>query len=67
MTQLELNEQIAAITGESLRTVSRHGFSIMQPDELWTEQDREPLAIDWDEHDSQPIRRIHRRRRTQCR
>lgn len=67
MTQLELNEQIAAITGESLRTIGRRGFSIVQPDEPWIEQDREPLAIDWDDHDAKPIHRIHRRRRTRCR
>jgi hypothetical protein len=67
MTQLELNQQIAAVTGESLRTIGRRGFSILQPDDPWIEQDREPLAIDWDDQDAKPVRRIHRRRRAQCR
>ncbi len=67
MTQDELNREIAAITGESLQTVDCRGFSLVCGDDPWIEQDREPLAIDWDEHDRQPVRRIHRRRRARCR
>ena len=50
MTQAELDQQIAARTGESLQTIQRWGFG-----PLWSvpyEPDREPLVMDWDEADA---------------
>ena len=49
MTQAELDQQIAMVTGESLCTVKQRGFSPLWP--VPYEPDREPLTVDWDEMD----------------
>ncbi len=43
MTQRELERELADITGESIATIRRRGFSVVEPPEL------EPLIVDWDE------------------
>ena len=51
MTQRELDEQIATITGESVSTIQQLGFC-----PLWAvpyERDCEPLKVEWDEVDGQ--------------
>lgn len=48
MTQRELNSAIAATTGESVSTIRRRGFSLMEPD------DAAPLMMDWDEVRPEP-------------
>jgi hypothetical protein len=42
MTQAELENELARSTGDSLSTIRRHGFSLVEV------PDREPLSIDWD-------------------
>jgi hypothetical protein len=59
MTQAEINRAVARITGESLRTVSRRGFSLADPD--FVDYDPEPAdetseiedrIVDWDRLDA---------------
>jgi hypothetical protein len=51
MSQRELDSAVAQATGESLRTIRHHGFSIVDPDVI--DFDREPnllpaQIVDWD-------------------
>jgi len=52
MTQAELEQAVADATGESLQTVRRRGFSIVQPLEVFDPDDacdpQPPQVIDWD-------------------
>ena len=51
MSQHELDAAVAQVTGESLRTVRRRGFSVVDPDQcdFDTEPDDLPVQIvDWD-------------------
>ncbi len=52
MTQLEIDEAVAAATKESLTEIRRRGFSIADRVELEDEPEW-PHAIDWDELDAQ--------------
>ncbi|QDU82629.1 hypothetical protein Pla110_43900 [Polystyrenella longa] len=47
MTQTELIHEIARHTGESQRTISNRGFTLLVP-ELPEDNDREPFVVDWD-------------------
>lgn len=52
MTQEDLDREVAEATGESLRTIRRRGFSLIDPNQ--TDFDPEPndvpaQLIDWDE------------------
>ena len=51
MTQSELDQQVATITGESMATITQLGFSPLWP--VPYERDREPLTVDWDAVDQQ--------------
>ena len=51
MTQSELDQQVATITGESVATITQLGFSSPWP--VPYERDREPLMVDWDLVDQQ--------------
>ena len=54
MTQQNLDREVAAATGESLRTIRRRGFSIinMQQSDFDPEPNDVPAQmIDWDEAD----------------
>ena len=56
MSQHELDSAVAQATGESLRTIRRRGFSIIDPTE--TEFDSEPnilpaQIVDWDALEAQ--------------
>ena len=52
MLQTELDRRIAVATGESLRRISRQGFSLLvgcaAPDD-----EQQPSIVDWDELDRQ--------------
>ena len=50
MTQADLNRAVAARTGESIGTISRLGFSLLEPqaDDDEREPARSPLIVDWD-------------------
>jgi len=52
MTQHELERELARHTGDSLSTIRRHGFSLVEPPEL------EPLAVDWDQLDADRLRML---------
>lgn len=56
MTQAELENELARSTGDSLATIRRHGFSLV-------EVAPEPLSIDWDEVQQVELRRDRPRRR----
>ena len=51
MTQAELNREVAAATGESVKTIADHGFVPLTPSPY--ERDREPLVVNWDDLESQ--------------
>ena len=43
MTQAELERELAEVTGESLDTIRRHGFQLVEPPVVY------PRIVDWDE------------------
>jgi hypothetical protein len=47
MSQSELNREVAAATGESVRTIADLGFVPLT--HIPYERDREPLTVNWDE------------------
>ena len=47
MSQRELNRQISQATGEDISTIAGMGFVELTPFPI----EREPLVVDWDEHD----------------
>jgi len=53
MTERELMREVATATGESVRTISNHGFVLLRP--VAYERDREPLVVDWDEVDARRL------------
>jgi hypothetical protein len=48
MTQSQLHRAIARATGESVRTIRHLGFGFLTDDC----EGRDPLVIDWDQHDA---------------
>lgn len=63
MSQRDLNRAISEATGEDIATIAGMGFVELTPFPI----EREPLTMDWDEHDLDhnvaviPQRRRHRR------
>ena len=54
MSQSELDAAVAAATGESLRTVRRHGFSLVTPLKVFdpdADEMTDPQTVDWDDVD----------------
>ena len=52
MTQAQLNRAVAQATGESVETIRRHGFSIVQPLTVFDPDEDEPAlpqVADWDQ------------------
>jgi len=47
MSQRDLNRAISKATGEDIATIAGMGFVELTPFPV----EREPLAMDWDEHD----------------
>jgi hypothetical protein len=49
MSQNELNEAVARVTGESVSLIRDHGFSIADPlDVNFDPEPRRPMTFDWD-------------------
>jgi len=51
MTQRDLERQVARATGESLRTVTRRGFSVVELEAPCFDPEpdhRRPQVVDWD-------------------
>ena len=51
MSSNELDEAVACITGDDVRTIRRHGFSLLSSGPVEPDQDdyRPPQVIDWDD------------------
>ena len=52
MTQRELELELARRTGESLSTIRRRGFDLVERTEP------EPLIVDWDQLDAERMRML---------
>jgi hypothetical protein len=48
MSQADLNQAVAAATGESVELIERQGFGLVDVPVF----DREPLVFDWDDEDA---------------
>jgi hypothetical protein len=49
MTQSEIDQEVAATTGECLADVRRHGFSLWEPGAATADSEaRQPLVLNWD-------------------
>ncbi len=59
MTQRQLDRAVARATGESIATITGMGFVPLRT----IAYEREPLVIDWDEHDQDQRITIARPRR----
>ncbi|MCC9608556.1 hypothetical protein LOC68_09675 [Blastopirellula sp. JC732] len=51
MTQIQINELVAAATGDDLREIRRHGFQIVGMHEFDLDEEAVPQLVDWDEVD----------------
>ena len=61
MTQAELNHAVSSRTGESLQTIRRRGFSIVQPLHVFDPEDSilaDPQVVDWDAADAARSRTV---------
>ena len=61
MTQRELDQLVAAATGEDIRDIRNRGFSLADPLEVYFDpepDDREPLMVDWDELEAERQRSL---------
>ena len=60
LSQQDLDREVARATGESLGTIRRRGFSIIDPSEQQfdTEPDDTPaMVLDWDNYQPMPLAR----------
>ena len=60
LSQQDLDREVARATGESLGTIRRRGFSIIDPSETQfdTEPDDTPaMILDWDNYQPMPLAR----------
>ena len=49
MTQQDINEAVATVTGESVALINDRGFGIADPLEVhFDPEPRRPLVLDWD-------------------
>jgi hypothetical protein len=56
MTQRQLNRAVARAAGESVSTIARMGFGLVDPlaaQNQWEPADFGPNLVDWDERDAQ--------------
>jgi len=51
MHQNELNRAVARATGESVRTIAKMGFGLLDDPPV----EREPLVVDWDQLEAQRV------------
>jgi hypothetical protein len=50
MTQCEIDEAVASVTGESVSLIEDRGFGIADPFEVaFDPEPRRPLVLDWDD------------------
>jgi len=59
MTQRQLEREVAHVTGESLATIRRHGFSLVTPLAVFDPDSdgiSEPQTVDWDQVDADRLR-----------
>ena len=52
MTQQQLDRAVAEVTGESIRTIRRHGFSLVTPLSIFdpdADEIAQPQVLDWDQ------------------
>ena len=50
MTQCEIDEAVASVTGESVSLINDRGFGIADPFEVgFDPEGRGPLVLDWDD------------------
>ena len=52
MTQQQLDRAVAEATGESIRTIRRHGFSLVTPLSIFdpdADEIAQPQVLDWDQ------------------
>ncbi len=57
MTVAEFEQEVALATGESIGTIRRRGFSLVEV------PDPDPLVVDWDEvYPTEPVRQVLRRK-----
>ena len=66
MTQTELNRRVAQATGEDLRTIARHGFSVADPATASYDPEpsrKRPCVVDWDRLQAQRTALFARRQR----
>lgn len=54
MSQAEIDQEVAAATGESLSTIRRRGFSLVTPLKLFDPDESlaQPQVVDWDQVES---------------
>jgi hypothetical protein len=55
MSQTELDTAVADVTGETVRTVRRRGFSLLLPQKVFdsdADEFGEPQVVDWDQVES---------------
>ncbi len=58
MTQQQLDELVAKVTGEEIRNIRRRGFSIVDPKVICFDPEtdlRSPQFIDWDQLDRERL------------
>jgi hypothetical protein len=58
MTQRQINRAVARATGDSLATIARMGFGLVDPatdQDAWEPADFGPNVIDWDEREKQRL------------
>jgi hypothetical protein len=59
MSQQDLERELAAATGEDLRTIRRRGFQLMTPLSVYDpEDDVESQVYDWDQQAARPLRLV---------
>jgi len=59
MSSSEIDDAVATVTGEEMRTIRRHGFSLLScgPVEMEPDDFRPPQVIDWDNADPSVLAR----------
>ena len=70
MTQMNLDRQVAKLTGESVATIRRMGFQVAcqplvayDPEPFADQLDDEPATVDWDQLDAERVSYFPERRR----
>jgi hypothetical protein len=51
MNQLQIDEEVAATTGENIKEIRRRGFHLADQPEMDYESQPRPRVVDWDQLD----------------